>query len=82
MEYIVCCMFDEKSGLFGNLLSFNSIPEAKRYFSFACHNDSNALYCKDLRFYKVGSFNVCSGVFNALALPELIMSYSDTLSNE
>lgn len=54
-------LYDEKTRLFGSLMLFHNVEEAKRYFSFIVNEDSNRLIAMDLILYRVGSYDIEEG---------------------
>lgn len=82
MNYIVCSLFDEKTRLFGSLMLFVNIDEAKRYFAFVVNEDKNRLISKDLILYKICDFDSSSGVVLSTAIPEKIINSYEVLGGD
>jgi len=68
MDAIQCSIYDEKSGVYGNLFSAPSVPHAKRTFSDFV-NDSGTIigmHPADFTLFKIGVFDIQSGNFVVL----------------
>ncbi len=64
MDAVMCSIYDEKSGVYGQLFSAPSVPYAKRTFSDFV-NDPGVIigmHPADFTLFKIGVFDIQSGI--------------------
>lgn len=82
MIYPVYCVKDNKVGFQPNLLIEQNDSSAVRGFSYAINNEGLMNYSPaDFDLYKIGSFNVVSGIFES-GIPELVVSGSSVFGEK
>lgn len=60
MKKLLFTIFDEKTGLYGNIYTAINLEQAIRDFSYACINDQNSelyRYTKDFHLIQLGEFD-------------------------
>ena len=75
--YPVFAIRDAVSGSFGSLLVESNEQTARRNFRYGCRDGIMDFARDDFSLYQIGTFNVDSGEFTCLPIPQLICKASD-----
>lgn len=78
---VICCLFDDKLGMFNSPMSFASIGMASRSFETEANRDApdNAIFShpEDFSIYHVANFDPETALFEQLSPPVLIHRAQD-----
>lgn len=75
--YPVFSIRDAVSAKFGQLMVESNEATARRNFQYGCREGLMDYARDDFSLYKIGMYDVDSGVFAPLAIPELVCKASD-----
>ena len=75
--YPVYAIRDAVSGSFGQLLVESNEQTARRSFRYGCREGIMNYSRDDFSLYHIGTFNVDSGEFVSLPIPQLVCKASD-----
>lgn len=75
--YPVFAIRDAVSGNFGQLMVESNEQTARRNFAYGCRDGLMDYARDDFSLYRIGDFDVCSGEFTPLDIPELVCKASD-----
>ena len=74
-------IYDRVAGLYSCPLFMDNDNVAKRQFPLICQNEPRfKMFPEDLELFKVGAFDVNSGVITPLARPEHLMKYTEVVN--